>query len=125
MAEALARWTKTSVAPAAEQYLSAKLEGLQIGTSYECRSQNHVANAKLSEHAFANAMDLHGFDLAGRQVGVKGPPSGSPEASFLAAVRAGACAEFTTVLGPGSDPSHEDHLHLDMRLRKGDYRICQ
>ena len=37
----------------------------------------------------------------------------------------GACTHFTTVLGPGSDPYHGDHFHVDVLRRKGDYRICQ
>ena len=35
------------------------------------------------------------------------------------------CARFTTVLGPGSDWYHEDHIHLDLAERRNDYRICQ
>ena len=49
----------------------------------------------------------------------------SPEALFQAAVRARACAYFTTVLGPGSDAAHADHLHLDVRERRPGVRICQ
>jgi len=35
------------------------------------------------------------------------------------------CARFTTVLGPGSDWYHEDHIHLDLSERRSGYRICQ
>ena len=35
------------------------------------------------------------------------------------------CVRFTTVLGPGSDGYHEDHIHLDLMERHNDYRICQ
>ena len=35
------------------------------------------------------------------------------------------CARFSTVLGPGSDGYHEDHIHLDLMERHNDYRICQ
>ena len=35
------------------------------------------------------------------------------------------CARFTTVLGPGSDGYHEDHIHLDLMERRNNYRICQ
>ena len=40
-------------------------------------------------------------------------------------VRLRACRMFTTVLGPGSDPYHGDHFHVDVLQRKGGYRICQ
>src|SRR5205085_11095183 len=36
-----------------------------------------------------------------------------------------ACARFPTVLGPGSDWYHEDHIHLDLMERRNNYRICQ
>jgi len=36
-----------------------------------------------------------------------------------------ACTRFSTVLGPGSDWYHEDHIHLDLMERRGNYRICQ
>jgi len=36
-----------------------------------------------------------------------------------------ACTRFSTVLGPGSDWYHEDHIHLDLTERRGNYRICQ
>ncbi len=35
------------------------------------------------------------------------------------------CARFSTVLGPGSDWYHEDHIHLDLMERRGNYKICQ
>jgi hypothetical protein len=42
-------------------------------------------------------------------------------------VRAAACGWFTTVLGPGSDAEHTDHLHVDIALHgtSDRYRICQ
>jgi hypothetical protein len=67
-----------------------------------------------------------GFGFAGRDaVTIRVHPDGSPEAAFQAAIRSTACLIFSTVLGPGSDADHADHLHLDMRKRNGDYRICQ
>ena len=30
-----------------------------------------------------------------------------------------------TVLGPGSDGYHEDHIHLDLMERHNNYKICQ
>ena len=49
----------------------------------------------------------------------------SSKGSFLEAVRSGACKQFATVLGPGSDAYHGDHFHVDAIQRKNDYRICQ
>jgi hypothetical protein len=125
-AEALSRWTKEVVAAEAGRHLEAQPTRIAIGTSYECRNQNRQANGKLSEHAFANGVDISGFEFKGRKaVQIGDHPAETPEALFQAAIRTQACAYFTTVLGPGSDPSHATHLHFDLRGRGHGYRICQ
>lgn len=124
LAEGLVRWAREVVAIEADRHLQSKPKKLLIGTSYQCRDQR--SGGKLSEHAFGNAVDVMGLEFD-----KKGPltigthAEGSPEAAFQDAVRKGACPVFNTVLGPGSDSDHGDHLHLDMRARKNDYRICQ
>ncbi|KAB1074766.1 extensin family protein [Methylobacterium planeticum] len=124
-AEALARWT-TEVQVAAERDLGQPLKALTIGTSYECRGQNHDPDAKLSEHAFANGVDVMSFSAGDRPpIGVGPLPAGTNEARFLAGVRARACDFFRTVLGPGSDAAHANHLHLDERERNAGHRLCQ
>lgn len=125
-AEALALWSRDVVTAAAEKDLSAAPRRIAIGTSYQCRTQNHQQGAKLSEHAFANGVDVAGFDFFKRgsvTIG-KADPEG-PDGRFAGEVRTGACGYFTTVLGPGANPEHADHLHLDLRGRKNGYRICQ
>ena len=125
-AEALARWVLEVVGPEAEHALGKPASAVLIGTSYECRSQNRRVGAKLSEHAFAAAVDVMGFALGPQKTVAIGPvPPETPEGRFHAAVRTGACRYFNTVLGPGSDPEHATHLHLDLRGRKAGYRICQ
>lgn len=124
-AEALARWA-TEVQIAAERELKQPLKTIAIGTSYECRGQNHDREAKLSEHAFANGIDVMGFTFTGRGPVPVGPmPEGSAEGRFLDAVRARACGVFRTVLGPGSNAEHGNHFHLDERERSGGHRLCQ
>jgi hypothetical protein len=126
VAEALAQWTLEAVSAEAERHLAEAPQKILIGTSYECRGRNRQAGAKLSEHAFANAVDVMGFSFRKRPAFAVASRAGeSPEALFQAAVRAKACVYFTTVLGPGSDPAHADHLHLDMRERRPGVRICQ
>ena len=39
-------------------------------------------------------------------------------------MKASACARFMTVLGPGSDGYHEEHIHVDLAERSNNYRIC-
>ncbi len=123
VAEALALWTTDVVAVESERHLRTKPVRLLIGTSYECRNQR--SGGKMSEHAFANAVDVMGFEVAGRAPVAVAARDATPEAHFQAAVRAAACTRFTTVLGPGSDAAHGDHLHLDLRARRGGMRLCQ
>jgi hypothetical protein len=125
-AEALAVWSRDVVSVAAQRELNAPAKRIAIGTSYECRSQNHQAGAKLSEHAFANGVDVAGFEFDRRSsVTVGQGGADTPEGRFAAAVRSGACRYFTTVLGPGANAEHADHLHLDLRARNHGYRICE
>lgn len=124
-AEALARWV-TEVQVEAERTLKHPLTALELGGSYVCRGQNHDIDAKLSEHAFANAADIMGFAFAGRaSISVKAMPDGSEEAQFLGAVRTKACGFFRTVLGPGSNAAHANHLHVDQRERNAGHRLCE
>jgi hypothetical protein len=124
-AEALARWV-TEVQVEADRTLKHALTGIELGGSYVCRGQNHDIDAKLSEHAFANAADIMGFAFAGRaSIPVKAMPDGTEEAQFLASVRGKACGFFRTVLGPGTNAAHANHFHLDERDRNAGHRLCE
>jgi hypothetical protein len=124
-AEALARWT-TEVQVAAQKEFGESLKSLALGGTYVCRGQNHDTDAKLSEHSFANAIDVMAYGFTKRaSLKVTAAPDGTPEAAFLASARTGACTFFRTVLGPGSDAAHGNHLHLDLRERNAGHRLCQ
>ena len=58
------------------------------------------------------------------RVGVRGTPQ---EKAFLRAAFTSACAEFYTVLGPGSDSYHSNHFHVDLLLTnaKGGRHYCR
>jgi hypothetical protein len=88
----------------------------------------------LSEHALGNAIDIADFRFSNRmEASVAGQWSGAAKGlsvtsrnSFFKRTRAGACKHFNTVLGPGSDPFHKDHYHLDlMKLRPGRGKYCR
>jgi hypothetical protein len=117
MVPALTRWLATDVQPAALAAFGSPVIEMRSFGSYSCRRRNNARRGRLSEHAFANAIDVKGFRLAdGRETMVLGGWTGTPEErAFWRDVAYGACQRFTTVLGPGtSDGHHENHLHLDL-----------
>ncbi len=122
MASALADWIRNDIAPLASG-LGSTVSDLDNFDSYECRGRNRIAGARLSEHGRANAIDVRAFKLAdGRLISLT---DRAVPREFREAVLRSACARFPTVLGPGSDWYHEDHIHLDLVERRGNYRICQ
>ena len=88
---------------------------------------NGNSNAHISEHAFGNALDIAAFTLAdGRRITVKDGWKGMPEEQgFLRDVQASACRQFTTVLAPGSNVYHYDHIHVDLMRRAHRPIICE
>jgi len=86
-----------------------------------------AGSSHISEHAFGNALDVAGFVLAdGRKIVVKDGWRGSPEEQgFLHDVQLAACENFSTVLAPGYNIYHYDHIHVDLMRRASGRRICQ
>jgi hypothetical protein len=122
MAEALAEWVRTDVGPVAGA-LGAPLATVTDLDSYECRGRNNILGAKLSEHGKGNAIDIGAIKLKnGATFTLTDPQVSKP---LREQMRTLACARFTTVLGPGSDGYHEEHIHLDLAERSRGYRICQ
>ncbi len=122
MAEEVARWTREDVAPAALK-LGSPLRGIDNYDSYECRGRNRVRGAVLSEHGRANALDVRGFKLAsGRMVGLTDV---NVPKDWRDGIKASVCARFSTVLGPGSDGAHEEHIHLDLAERRNNFKLCE
>lgn len=122
MAAALADWIRSDIAPLAER-LGSAVSNLDNFDSFECRGRNRIVGAQLSEHGRANALDVRAFKFTdGSVISLtdRTVPRGLRET-----VLHSACTRFSTVLGPGSDWYHEDHIHLDLMERRNNYRICQ
>ena len=50
---------------------------------------------------------------------------GAPEErGFLHDIHASACQQFSTVLAPGSNAFHYDHIHVDLARRSSGRSIC-
>jgi hypothetical protein len=122
MAAAIADWVRTDLAELALS-LGSEISGLDNFDSFECRGRNRVVGAKLSEHGRANALDVRAVGLANGQ-SISLTDRNVPR-EFRESVLQSVCARFSTVLGPGSDWYHEDHIHLDLMERRNHYKICQ
>jgi len=120
MTEALARWLKQSVQRFAGKLLDSPVVKIINVSSYICRNRNNATKARLSEHAFANALDIAGFVLAsGDTISVKQHwTQDSRKARFLYVIHRQACRFFGTVLGPEANALHHDHFHFDMAKRR-------
>jgi hypothetical protein len=122
MAEAITQWVREDVAPAIAAF-GKSLRGVETLDSFDCRRRNGIADAKISEHGHANALDVRAFKLVSR--GDIELTDVSVAKSLRQKLRRSACARFSTVLGNGADAFHNSHVHLDLIERKNNYRICQ
>ena len=126
MVSALDQWIATSVQPAAMRWFGQPVVEIKQISAYSCRGMNGNPRARISEHAFGNALDIASFTLAdGRRVTVQDGWRGAPEEQgFLRDVQGAACEQFTTVLAPGSNVFHYDHIHVDLMRREQRRRAC-
>ena len=123
---ALDTWFATGVQPAALKWFGVQVAEIRQISAFSCRGMNGQPGARISEHAFGNALDIASFTLAdGRKITVKDGWRGAPEEQgFLRDVHASACQQFTTVLAPGSNAFHYDHIHVDLMRRSSRREIC-
>jgi hypothetical protein len=126
-AERMTAWLGNLVAPLIAGQMSTDLRAVHTGPGYECRNRNGAAVGKLSAHAIGQAIDISAFELSsGKSIPIK-PDGDETMQNVVDSVRTAACGWFTTVLGPGADASHTDHLHVDIAMHgtSDRYRICQ
>jgi hypothetical protein len=123
----LADYVRLIVAPLGQAMLHAKVGEIETGPGYTCRTQDHIAGAKISAHGHGLAVDFMAITFADKRRILVERRASADEASYFRAVRTAACGWFTTVLGPGSDSFHASNMHLDIEAHgsSGSYRICQ
>jgi hypothetical protein len=123
---ALDRWITEAVQPSAQRWFRQPVAEIKQISAYSCRGMNGQPGARISEHAFGNALDIASFTLAdGRRITVKEGWRGSPEEQgFLRDIQGAACDQFNTVLAPGSNRFHYDHIHVDLMRRGSGHKIC-
>lgn len=125
----LAQMTRAMIEPAAALGLPDKgrLTTIHQASGYICRNRNSAAEGKISEHARGNGIDIVSleFEKATVPMAVVRQEDSDLASAFQRALNAVACLYFSTVLSPGSDASHQDHLHLDVLRRNNGYRYCR
>ena len=123
LARAFAEFEAQVLQPQALHHFGQGIARLDHVGSYNCRQMRRTVFGTLSQHAYANALDVAGFVLEdGRRIGVAqawGEPG--PDGAFLADMARHACGVFRVVLTPDYDRWHAGHMHFDM----GPSRRCR
>jgi hypothetical protein len=124
---ALDHWVIDSVQPAAIRWFGTPVTEIKQISAYSCRGMVGSGGSSISEHAFGNALDIAAFTFAdGRRVTVQDGWHGTPEEQgFLRDVHLAACDNFTTVLAPGYNAAHYNHIHVDLMRRASGDRPCR
>ena len=106
----------------ARKYFDQPLVKIHHYGSYSCRRQRGNSSGQWSEHAFANAWDVAGFELKdGTRINILKDWNGERnKVKFLRGAREAACDIFRVTLSPDYNEAHKDHFHLDM----GPTRSC-
>ena len=130
LASNFAAWVRHAVAPAARQVFDEDIARIETFGTYSCRNINGGNNAtagRLSQHAFANAVDVSAFVLTdGRRISVLAGWNGDDrEQRFLRLIHSSACRRFSTVLSPDYNAAHANHFHFDMGGRAGAQNFCR
>ena len=123
MAEAVADWVRDDLAELAVHSLGSRLRSVRNYAAYHCRSRNNIVGGLPSEHGKGNALDVGSITLVNGKV--IDPTDLKVSRDFLEGWKKSVCYRFSTVLGPGSDGYHENHVHLDLKERQNGYQICQ
>ena len=122
-------WVRDVGAPLTLAYTGQRLARIEAGRAFACAARYDKPGQVPSEHAKGDAIDIAAFVLAdNRRIPVKLEESDTPvERDLVRVLRTTACAYFTTVLGPGTDPAHAEHFHFDTGMHGAtpNYRICE
>lgn len=116
LAANFAAWVRHAVKPAARQTFGEDVVRVETFGTYSCRNIYGGRSGRLSQHAFANAVDVSAFVLAdGRRITLlEGWNGDRRERQFLRLIHTSACRRFGTVLSPDYNAAHANHFHFDM-----------
>jgi hypothetical protein len=114
IAAALQTWMRTHVQPLANRHLGTNIVQINTMSSYACRNRYGAKNAPLSQHAFANAIDIRGFVSAkGLLLDVEQHwgPTTKELAAYQAANPAANAAPIVTAAIPDTRPTGHAGCH--------------
>ncbi len=117
----IAHWMNKKVQPLAMRLLGSPIAKIHNISSYNCRNRYGRKNGRISEHAYANALDIMAFTTQkGEKIDLlKHFYADNEKGQFLRTVHKLACKDkFGTVLGPEANAAHKNHFHLDLAKRR-------
>ena len=108
--------------PLTASLMGSELRQIDHLGSFACRNIYHRENARRSEHATADALDISGFRLAdGRRISVLRGWQADASGPWLRALLSASCGYYGNGLGPDYNAAHKNHFHLGMR----GYGLCR
>ena len=102
--------------PLTKRFTGSELTRIEHLGSFACRNIYHRPDARRSEHATAEALDIVAFRLAnGERVTVLNGWRSAKTQPWLKAMLAASCGYYGNGLGPEYNAAHANHFHLGMR----------
>lgn len=111
-----ALYVEQQAKPLTRQLMASDLRQIDHLGSFACRNIYHREQARRSEHATADALDVSGFRLTdGRRISVLQGWRSDRSHPWLAALLSNSCPYFGNALGPEYNAAHANHFHFGMR----------
>ncbi|MGX5870001.1 extensin family protein [Enterobacter cloacae] len=102
--------------PLTRTWTGSELVRIEHLGSYACRNIYHRPDARRSEHATAEALDISAFRLAnGERVTILHGWRSTKTQPWLQALLTASCGYYGNGLGPEYNAAHANHFHLGMR----------
>lgn len=102
--------------PLTKRFTGSELTRIEHLGSFACRNIYHRPDARRSEHATAEALNIAAFRLAnGERVTVLNGWKSAKTQPWLKALLAASCGYYGNGLGPEYNAAHASHFHLGMR----------
>ena len=102
--------------PLTHTIMGSELKRIEHLGSFACRNIYHRPDARRSEHASAEALDISAFQLSdGQRVTVLHGWREDKTQPWLKALLSASCDYYGNGLGPEYNAAHANHFHLGMR----------